>query len=95
MKICIIAGRYGLSGVPRAQYRLARSLAESGHDVELIYGAVNPGYQIPISDKFKIKTLNKKRVASMFFNLIKIVKHENFDLISDKFKNNIIQKSML
>ena len=46
MKICIIAGRYGLSGVPRAQYRLARALAESGHEVELIFGAVNTGYQI-------------------------------------------------
>ena len=81
MKICIIAGRYGLSGVPRAQYRLARALAESGHEVELVFGAVNTGYQIPISDKFKIKTLNKKRVSSMFLNLIKIVKYKNFDLI--------------
>ena len=81
MKICIIAGRYGLSGVPRAQYRLARALAELGHEVELIFGAVNTGYHIPISDKFKIKTLNKKRVSSMFLNLIKIVKYKKFDLI--------------
>ena len=55
MKICIIAGRYGLSGVPRAQYRLARALAEYGYEVELIYGAVNPGYKLPVSDKFEIK----------------------------------------
>ena len=81
MKICIIAGRYGLSGDSRAQYRLARALAEYGYEVELIYGAVNPGYKLPVSDKFKIKTLNKKRVSLMFPNLIKIIKYKNFDVI--------------
>jgi glycosyltransferase involved in cell wall biosynthesis len=81
MKICVIAGRYGISGVPLAQYRLAKALAKLGHNVELVFGSVNLGCKIPSSDKFKILTLNKNRVLLMFFNLIKIVKYKNFDLI--------------
>ena len=81
MKICVIAGRYGLSGVPLAQYRLARALAKLGHEVVLVFGSVNPGCALPSSEKFKILTLNKNRVSLMFFNLIKIVKYKNFDLI--------------
>lgn len=81
MKICVIAGRYGLSGVPLAQYRLARALAKLGHEVVLVFGSVNPGCTLPSSEKFKILTLNKNRVSLMFFNLIKIVKYKNFDLI--------------
>ena len=81
MKICVIAGRYGLSGVPLAQLRFARSLSKLGHEVELVFGSVNAGNKIPHSQNFKITTLNKKRVLSMFFNLIDIVKNKHFDLI--------------
>ena len=81
MKICVIAGRYGLSGVPLAQYRLAKALAKLGHEVVLVFGLVNAGCTMPSSEKFKILTLNKNRVSLMFFNLIKIVKYKNFDLI--------------
>jgi glycosyltransferase involved in cell wall biosynthesis len=81
MKICVIAGRYGISGVPLAQYRLAKALAKLGHNVELVFGSINVGCKIPSSGKFKILTLNKNRVLLMFFNLIKIVKYKNFDLI--------------
>ena len=81
MKICVIAGRYGLSGVPLAQLRFARSLSKLGHEVELVFGSVNAGNKIPHSQNFKITTLNKKRVSLMFFNLIDIVKNKHFDLI--------------
>jgi len=81
MKICVIAGRYGLSGVPLAQYRLARALASRGHDVELVFGVVNSGFEAPFSQQFKILILNKRRVLGMFFDLVKIVKYKNFDLI--------------
>ena len=81
MKICVIAGRYGLSGVPLAQFRFARSLSRLGHKVELVFGSVNAGNQIPYSKNFKVTSLKKRRVSSMFFNLIDIVKNRNFDLI--------------
>ena len=54
MKILVIAGRYGLSGVPLAQLKLAKALARDGHQVELIFGAVNDGNKLPESNLFKI-----------------------------------------
>ena len=81
MKICVIAGRYGLSGVPLAQFRFARSLSRLGHEVEIVFGSVDAGNKIPYSKNFKITNLNKRRVSLMFFDLIDIVKYRNFDLI--------------
>lgn len=81
MKICVIAARFGLSGVPLAQLKLARALSNLGHEVELIYGFVNPGNKIPTSHNFKIIDLCKKRVSLMILDLIRIVKNKNFDII--------------
>lgn len=81
MKICVIAARFGLSGVPLAQFKLARALSRAGHEVELIYGFINPGNKIPNSDSFKISILNKKRVLMMILDLITIVKKKNFNVI--------------
>jgi len=60
---------------------LAKALANLGHEVELVFGDVNPGFDIPFSNNFKIRILKKKRVLKMFFNLIKIVKYQNFEII--------------
>ena len=38
MKILVISPVYSLAGVPLAQFRLAKSLGDVGHDVDLIYG---------------------------------------------------------
>lgn len=71
MKILVIAGRYGLSGVPLAQLKLAKALARNNHEVELIYGAVNTGHKLPESNQFKISTLNCHRASLMLFPLVK------------------------
>jgi glycosyltransferase involved in cell wall biosynthesis len=81
MKILVLAGRYGLSGVPLAQLRFARALASEGHNIELIYGAVNDGHTLPSSDIFKILTLNKLRVSQMFYFLVKYFKNSSPDIV--------------
>ena len=81
MKILVIAGRYGLSGVPLAQLKLAKALARDDHHVELIYGAVNEGNKLPESNLFKISTLNSKRVSSMLFPLAKYFIFKKPDLV--------------
>lgn len=81
MKILVLAGRYGLSGVPLAQLRFARALASEGHNVELIYGAVNDGHTLPSSDIFKVLTLNKLRVSQMFYFLVKYFKNSSPDIV--------------
>jgi len=81
MKILIIAGRFGLSGVPLAQLKLAKALSRNNHQVELIYGAVNQGNKLPESNQFKISTLNSNRVSFMLFPLIKYFIFRKPDLV--------------
>jgi glycosyltransferase involved in cell wall biosynthesis len=81
MKICVIAGRYAISGVPLAQLRFARALASYGHDVELVFGMVNPGYSLPEIEGIKIRTLNKARVSSMLGILIDYYKKQKPDVV--------------
>ena len=38
MKIAVLVARYSISGVPLAQVRLARALADQGHRVTLVFG---------------------------------------------------------
>lgn len=47
MKICVISPRYSLTGVALAQIRLARALAERGHDVDMIFGCLDQDLLIP------------------------------------------------
>ncbi len=70
MKILVISPVYALSGVPLAQLRLANSLAEIGHKVDLIYGC-KKYHKIEKSKNLNIIFFNKIRVLGMFLNLIK------------------------
>jgi glycosyltransferase involved in cell wall biosynthesis len=47
MKIAVAVARYSISGVPLAQIRLARALADAGHDVDLVVGFVPPELTLP------------------------------------------------
>ena len=42
MKICVVTPRFAIAGVPLAQLRFARALADMGHDVDLVIGFVDP-----------------------------------------------------
>ena len=81
MKIMVIAARYAISGVPLAQLRFARALADSGHDVELIFGLINPGYSLPSIEGIKIHVMNKPRVMGMLMPLVQYFKEQNPDVV--------------
>ena len=70
MKILVISPVYALSGVPLAQLRLANSLSEIGHEVDLIYGC-KKYRKIEKSKNLNIIFFNKVRVLGMLFSLIK------------------------
>lgn len=72
-RILLLAGRFGLSGVPLAQLRLARVLAERGHTVKLVYGMLNEGIAPPVADGVDIEFLQHPRVSSMVLPLIRIM----------------------
>lgn len=81
MKISVIAARYAISGVPLAQLRFARALAASGHEVELIYGLINHGYNLPEIDGINVRVMNEQRVMGMLMPLIRYFKEQNPDVV--------------
>ena len=61
MKISVITPRFSLAGVPLAQIRFAKALSSLGHDVVLIIGCINKGYELPITHGINIKVLEKEK----------------------------------
>ena len=80
MKILVISPVYSLAGVPLAQLRLAQSLGEIGHDVNLIYGC-KKYKKIEKSKNVKLIFLNKFRVIGMLVPLIKYLISNKPDVI--------------
>ena len=81
MKIFVIAARYAISGVPLAQLRFARALAASRHDVDLIFGLINPGYSLPEIDGINVRVMNKPRVMGMLAPLVRYFKEQDPDVV--------------
>lgn len=80
-KILLLAGRYGLSGVPLAQLRLARVLASRGHTVKLVYGMLNEGIEPPISNGLDISFLQRARVSAMMLPLARLFRSYKPDIV--------------
>ena len=80
MKILVISPVYSLSGVPLGQLKLAESLGDIGHDVDLIYGCRKYS-KIKKIKKIKIIFFNKFRVVGMFFPLLKYLITKKPDVI--------------
>ena len=81
MKISLIAGTFSLSGVPLAQFKLARAFSNEGHEVELIYGKIFDKKNIPKQDKFKIINFNKSRVIFMLYKISKYLYKKKPDVV--------------
>ncbi len=81
MKIGVITARYAISGVPLAQFRFARALAASGHNVDLIIGFINQGHSLPEIDGVNVRILNEQRVMGMLMPLIRYLKENNPDVV--------------
>ena len=81
MKISVMAARYAISGVPLAQLRFAQALNASGHDVDLVYGLVNPGYILPKIVGINVLILNEQRVIGMLLPLIRYFKEKRPDVV--------------
>ena len=70
MKILVISPVYSLSGVPLGQLRLAKSLGNIGHNVDMVYGCKKYS-KIEKSKNIKIFFFNKFKVLGMFFPLVR------------------------
>ena len=69
MKICVVTPLYAIAGVPLAQLRLARALADKGHNVDLMIGRIDSHYQFPKVAGVNILKLNRRNVRGMLLSL--------------------------
>lgn len=81
MKISIITPRFTIAGVPLAQLRLARAIAERGHEVELVIGWINQGYTAPVIDGVKVRVFNMRRVIGMVIPLTRYLMEYNPNVV--------------
>lgn len=59
MKILVVVAGYTLTGVPLAQIRLARALADRGHQVDLMIGTTYPDSPVPKIPDLRVIELHK------------------------------------
>ncbi len=81
MKICVVTPLYAIAGVPLAQLRFARALADKGHQVDLLIGWVGPQYKLPALPGIKIRVLNREKVRGMFIPLFRYLRTERPDVV--------------
>ncbi len=81
MKIAVVTPRYAVAGVPLAQIRFARAWAAAGHEVELLVGAVSPGFTMPDLPDLKVTLLGRKRVMAMVGPLVRYLRRERPDVV--------------
>jgi len=81
MKICVMTPLFALSGVPLAQIRFAHALADSGHDVDLILGRIDPQLNFPKLENVHLINMDKKNVKSLLFPLMQYLRVNKPDII--------------
>jgi glycosyltransferase involved in cell wall biosynthesis len=81
MKISVITPRFSLAGVPLAQIRFAKALSSLGHDVVLLIGYVNKGYELPTINGVEVQVLRKERVISMATSIVFHLKKSKPDIV--------------
>jgi glycosyltransferase involved in cell wall biosynthesis len=74
MKICVITPRFDNAGVSLAQIRLARAFVDCGHEVDVIFGYVDPDQVIPQVVGAKMFFWNHSRTIGMFISVLKYLK---------------------
>lgn len=80
-RICVITPRFTISGVPLAQLRFARALAEAGHQVELIVGFVPAGLDIPDVPGVKVIVFDTPKVRSMALPLWRYLRNHRPEVV--------------
>jgi glycosyltransferase involved in cell wall biosynthesis len=81
MKVCVITPRFSVAGVPLAQLRFARALANLGHDVDLIFCFVDPLYKLPLVERVSVVCWNKHQVRGVFFPFRKYLREVKPDVV--------------
>ena len=81
MKICVVTPRFAIAGVPLAQLRFARALADKGHDIDLVVGYVDPQYQFPHVDGVNVLQWNQHQVRGMLIPFWRYLRANKPDIV--------------
>jgi glycosyltransferase involved in cell wall biosynthesis len=81
MKICVVTPLFAIAGVPLAQLRFARALAEKGHTVDLVIGRIDPQYQFPEVLNVTSHNFNQPHVRHMLVPLWKYLRKVKPDVV--------------
>lgn len=80
-RICVITPRFTISGVPLAQLRFARALAEAGHQVDMVVGYVPEGHSIPAVEGVRTIVFDTPKVRSMLSPLWRYFRRVRPDIV--------------
>lgn len=80
-RICVITPRFTISGVPLAQLRFARALAQAGNSVDMVFGYVPEGQVIPSVDGVRIVVLDQPKVRAMAVPLWRYFRSARPDIV--------------
>lgn len=80
-RISVLVARFTISGVPLAQLRFARALAEAGHDVDLVIGFVPDGLDVPAVEGVRIIVLDTPKVRQIVAPLRRYLRDARPDMV--------------
>jgi len=81
MKISVVTPNFTIAGVPLAQIRFARALANKGHDVDLVIGFIDPQYEFPDLGALTLVELKRRHVREMLLPLMKYLRAAKPDVV--------------
>jgi glycosyltransferase involved in cell wall biosynthesis len=81
LRICVVTPRFTISGVPLAQLRFARALAQAGHQVDLVVGYVPESYSMPAVEDVRVIVLDRPKVRSLVMPLWRYLRRERPDVV--------------
>ena len=81
LKVGVLLARYGITGVPLAQMRLARALANRGHAVELVIGCLDTSSGAPSIEGVQVRVWNAANVRKMLVPLMRYLRNAKPDVV--------------
>ena len=81
MKIAVVTPLYAIAGVPLAQVRFARALAQRGHDVDLVIGHIKEGYEFTPPGEVNCLIFGSMNVRTMLLPLVSYLKNTLPDVV--------------
>ena len=84
LKICVAVSAFSPTGVPLAQLRFARALAEKGHEIDFLVGGIGanfPDTTYPVVNGVNVIPLNQTKIRHMFFPVCAYLRKTKPDVV--------------